>query len=230
MQHVIVGNSVAGIEAALALRNRDAAARVTIVADEHDHFYARTALMYVLAGQLSVRDTEPYDRELYERMRFERVRDRVVRVRAGDHAIDLASGRSLAYDQLLLAVGSTARPLPWPGAGDGPVHYFVTLRDLERLDAAAKPGQSVAVVGGGLIGVEVAEVLHQRGLRVHFLVREPWYFPVALDEAEAAIVAAHIRHHGVDVRLDAPVTGLTHRDGRVHLALRDGELAVDHVE
>ncbi len=200
------------------------------MSDEHDHFFARTALMYVFCGQLSVRDTEPYDRELYARMRFERIRDRVVGVRARDHAVDLAAGGSLPYDRLLLAVGSIARRFPWPGAYDAPgVHHFVTLQDLARLDAAAKPGQSVAVIGGGLIGVEVAEVLHQRGLRVHFLVREPWYFPVALDEAEAVVVAAHIRHHGLDVRLEAQVDGMAHRDGRLVLSLGGEALPVDHV-
>lgn len=229
MHHVIVGNSVAGIEAAIALRNRDADARITVVSAEHPHFFARTALMYVFCGQLSLRDTEPHDRGLYERMRFSRVHDRVVRLRPEARALDLASGGTLAYDTLLLAVGSVARPLPWaPDQGPG-VHHFVTLADLEKLDAAAKPGQVAAVVGGGLIGVEVAEVLHQRGLRVHFLVREPWYFPVALDEREAALVAAHVRQHGVDVRLGATVERAERRGERLALGLPDGELVVDHV-
>ncbi|MFN7145720.1 MAG: FAD-dependent oxidoreductase, partial [Myxococcota bacterium] len=229
MHHVIVGNSVAGIEAAIALRNRDAAARITVVSAEHPHFFARTALMYVFCGQLSLRDTEPHDRGLYERMRFTRVHDRVMRLRPDARALDLASGGTLAYDTLLLAVGSVARPLPWaPDHGPG-MHHFVTLADLEKLDAAAKPGQVAAVVGGGLVGVEVAEVLHQRGLRVHFLVREPWYFPVALDEHEAALVAAHIRAHGVDVRLDTAVLRAERRGERIALGLPDGELVVDQI-
>jgi NADPH-dependent 2,4-dienoyl-CoA reductase/sulfur reductase-like enzyme len=230
MHHVIVGNSVAGIEAAITLRNRDDTARITLIADEHDHFFARTALMYVFCGQLSVRDTEPYDHDLYERMRFIRVRDRVVRVRPEDHAVDLASGAKVAYDTLLLAVGSRPRRLPWPAAYTGlGVHHFVTLRDLEGLDAAAKPGMSVAVIGGGLIGVECAEVLHLRGLKVHFLIREPWYFPVALDENEADVVAAHMRHHGVDARLNAPVDAMERRDGKLVLKLPNEDLAVDLV-
>ncbi len=228
MHHVIVGNSVAGIEAAILLRNRDADARITVVSAEHPHFFARTALLYVFCGQLSLRDTEPYDRGLYERMRFTRVQDRVVGLRPEARAIDLAGGGSLSYDTLLLAVGSVARPLPW--ADDGPgIHRFVTLDDLQRLDAAARPGQVAAVVGGGLIGVEVAEVLHQRGLHVHFLVREPWYFPVALDEAEAAVVAAHVRGHGVDVRLDAPVSEMARDGARIRLSLPGESLPVDHV-
>jgi NADPH-dependent 2,4-dienoyl-CoA reductase/sulfur reductase-like enzyme len=92
----------------------------------------------------------------------------------------------------------------------------VTLGDLQRLDAEARPGMRAAVVGGGLIGVEVAEVLHHRGLTVTFLVRESWYFPLALDAAEAAMVAEHVRAHGVDVRLGVNVEEvLRGEDGRI---------------
>ncbi|MDP2311985.1 MAG: NAD(P)/FAD-dependent oxidoreductase [Pseudomonadota bacterium] len=230
MHHVIVGNSIAGIEAAIAIRNRDDTARITLISAEHDHFFSRTALMYVFCGQLSVRDTEPYDRELYERMRFTRIRDRVTRVRPADHALDLAGGATVPYDRLLLAVGSYARRLSWPNAYEGPgVHHFVTLQDLAGLDAAAKPGMHAAVIGGGLIGVETAEILHLRGLKVHFLVREPWYFPVALDEAESDVVAAHIRHHGLDVRTGTPADAMERRDGRLVLKLPGEELPVDLV-
>ena len=81
----------------------------------------------------------------------------------------------------------------------------MTLRDLEALDREAKKGMTAAVLGGGLIGVEVAEVLHDRGLHVAFVIREGWYFPVALDRNEASLVAEHARAHGVDVRLGATV-------------------------
>src|SRR5260221_3310813 len=115
MRYVIVGNGVCGTEAALALRQRDAEASVTVVSDEHDHLFSRPALMYVFAGQLRLRDTEPYDRELYGRMRFERVRGRVRRVDAAGRALILEDGARLGYDRLLLAAGSKARPAPWPG-------------------------------------------------------------------------------------------------------------------
>ncbi len=237
--HVIVGNSIAGMEAAIALRARDADARITVVSAEHPHLFARTALMYVFCGQLSLRDTEPYDQGLYARLRFTRVHDRVTAVDPAARTLTLASGPPLRYDTLLLAVGSVGRPLPSaPDEGPG-VHRFVTLPDLEKLDRETKPGQSVAVIGGGLIGVEVAEILHLRGLHVHFLVREPWYFPVALDEAEAAVVATHIRAHGVDVRLGETVSAMV-RGGvaggpppapgaRFTLTVGGAPLEVDHV-
>src|SRR6185295_11527552 len=106
-------------------------------------------------------------------------------------------------------------------AGPG-LHYFVTLRDLEGLDREARPGLRAVVVGGGLIGVEVAEILLARGLKVTFVVRENWYFPLALDEREAALVAEHLRAHGVDVRLGVNVEQV--RRGP------DGALAGVHLE
>jgi NADPH-dependent 2,4-dienoyl-CoA reductase/sulfur reductase-like enzyme len=205
---VIVGNGVAGMEAALALRARDEEARSSIVSAAHDHLFSRPALMYVFAGQTSLRDTEPYDRGLYERMRFDRVRGHVVSVDIAGRTLRFEDGPDLAWDKLLLAVGSKGRPAPWPGS-DGPgLHYFVTLRDLEGLDRKAKPGMRAVVVGGGLIGVEVAEILHDRGLEVVFVIRETWYFPLALEHREASLVAEHMRTRGVDVRLGVNVDAI----------------------
>jgi NADPH-dependent 2,4-dienoyl-CoA reductase/sulfur reductase-like enzyme len=184
LHFVIVGNGVAGMEAALALRQREAGARISLVSDEHDHFFSRPALMYVFCGQLDLRATEPYDRRLYERMGFERVRGRVQHLDTAAKALRFEDGQSLAYDKLLLAVGSKGRSAPWPGAAGPGVHYFVNLRDLEGLDRDAQAGRRAVVIGGGLIGVEVAEVLKHRGLHVTFLIRESWYFPLALDKNE----------------------------------------------
>ena len=221
---VIVGSGVCGIEAALALRRREPETPIALVSDEHDHFFSRPALMYVFAGQMTVRDTEPYDRELFGRMGFERVRGRVTALDPAARRLTLDSGPAVGYERLLLAVGSRARPAPWPGA-DGPgVHAFVTLRDLEGLDAGARPGGRAVVIGGGLIGVEVAEILSHRGLHVTFVIRETWYFPVALESREAALVAEHLRAHGIDVRLEAPVEAILRApDGAVRGVRVSGE-------
>jgi NADPH-dependent 2,4-dienoyl-CoA reductase/sulfur reductase-like enzyme len=217
MRYTIVGNGVAGMEAAQLVRAGDAAGTITLVSHEHEHFFSRPALMYVFAGQLRVQDTEPYERDLYPRMGFERVRGRVVGLDPARRVLSLADGASCGYDKLLLAVGSTARPAPWPGSPGAGLHYFVTLGDLEALDHEARPGMRAVVVGGGLIGVEVAEILRERGLGVTFLVRERWYFPLALDRDESALVAEHMRSHGIDVRLGRTVQEIVRGpEGRVH--------------
>ena len=105
VRHVILGNGVAGIEAATALRRTDASARITIVSAESDHFFSRPALMYVFAGQMRLQDTEPQDRGFYERMRFERVRGSAVGVDTGSLK---ASSGTVARGTSVFGVGSIA--------------------------------------------------------------------------------------------------------------------------
>jgi NADPH-dependent 2,4-dienoyl-CoA reductase/sulfur reductase-like enzyme len=224
MQRVaILGAGVCGIEAALALRHRERATPITIVTDEHDHFFSRPALMYVFAGQMTLRGIEPHDRELFARMGFERARGRVTALDTEARRLAMDRG-GIPYDRLLIAAGSIARPAPWPGSEGPGVHAFVTLRDLERLDAEARPGGRAVVIGGGLIGVEVAEILAHRGLHVTFVIRESWYFPVALDARESALVAEHLREHGIDVRLESAVQEIVRAaDGAVRAVRVAGE-------
>src|SRR5262245_40750817 len=108
MHYVILGNGVAGMEAALLIRRREAGARITLISEEHDHFFSRPALMYVFCGQLTLQGTEPYDRGLYERLGFERKRWRVTSLDPGRKELVFAEGERLEYDRLLLAAGSKA--------------------------------------------------------------------------------------------------------------------------
>lgn len=228
MHYVIVGNSIAGVEAALTLRRRDASAQITMISSESAHPFARTAMMYVFCGQLRLEDTEFVERGTLERLRVTTLHDRVVAVEAGAHRVILERGGPITYDRLLLAVGSMARRLTLPGAYEtGRVFHYVTLGDHQRLDAAAKKGMRVAVIGGGLVGVEVAEVLHARGLHTHWLVRDAWTWPVALDREEAGVVEAHVRAQGVDVRTAFDVEAIREKQGSVGLACAGDELDVD---
>ena len=142
MRIVVVGNGVAGMEAALAVRRRDADATITVVSEESDHFFSRTALMYVLCGQLSHRCIEPLERGVYERLGLTRVRARATGLDPEARLLTLAAGRTLAYDRLLIACGSRPRPAPWPGSGLRGVGHFVTLQDLAWLEAELHGQQS----------------------------------------------------------------------------------------
>src|SRR5688500_5846934 len=133
MRIVIIGNGVAGIEAAMAVRAREDDWDITIISEESDHFFSRCALMWIACGQLSVRDTEPYERDLYDRLRFQRVRDSAVRLDLAEKQVHLSRGDSVQYDRLLIACGSKPRPPPWPGGELEGVGHFVTLRHLEWL-------------------------------------------------------------------------------------------------
>ena len=106
MKFVIVGNGVAGINAANALRVRKPEAEITIISKESDHFFSRTALMYVFCGQMSARDVEPFERDHYERMNFRRLRAAIVSLDASAKTLHLSDSSTVEYDRLLIASGS----------------------------------------------------------------------------------------------------------------------------
>lgn len=144
MHVVIIGNGVAGMEAALQLRADAPDVGVTLVSEESDHFFSRTALMWVHAGQMSHRDIEPLERNAYVRHGFTRVRDRVVALDSASKRLTLGDGETLGYDKLLIACGSRPRPGPWRGSDLRGVGHFVTLQDLEWYERELHGGPSHA--------------------------------------------------------------------------------------
>lgn len=135
MRVVIIGNGVAGIEAALVIKNREPTWDVTVVSEESDNFFSRTALMWVFCGQLSHRDIEPFERDLYANVGLKRCRARAVGVDVDRKRVALAGDLDpLPYDRLLIACGSRARPGPWKGSSLRGVGHFVTMQDMEWLE------------------------------------------------------------------------------------------------
>ena len=205
MHVVIVGNGIAGVTAARHVRKADAAARVTMVSDETDAPFARTALMYVYMGVLARAHTRLYEERFWAENRIDRVRDRALSLDPSARRLVLEAGGALGYDRLLIATGSRPYLPDWPGAGLDGVQGLYHLSDLDRMEAATAGVDAAVVVGGGLIGVELAEMLRTRGTRVTFLVRDGRYLPGVLSETESALVEAEVRRHGVDLRLGAEV-------------------------
>ncbi len=216
-RYVILGNGVAGVTAAMTLRARDADARITVVGDESPYFFSRTALMYALTGRITRRDMEPFERRVYRESRLDLVFDRAVDLDADARTVTLAKGDVLPWDALLIATGSSPRALDAPGLTPRPagLAHMVSMRDLDDCERLAQTASRAVVVGGGLIGVELVEAWMHRGLPTTLLVREPWYWPIALCREEGERVTAHLRHHGVDVR---------HGDSLASADVRDGSL------
>ena len=143
MRIVIIGNGVAGMEAALAVRKREPRWDITIISEESDHFFSRTALMWVFSGQMSHRDIEPLERDAYERLGFRRVRARATRIDTVNRRVSLAGDHEpIPYDRLLIASGSKPRPGPWPGSDARGVGHFVTLQDLDWYEREVHGGVS----------------------------------------------------------------------------------------
>lgn len=218
MRLIIIGNGVAGITCALEARRREPTLDVTVISKETPCFFSRTALMYAYMDTLQRRDLEPFERESYARQNINLIQDTVVDLDAETQSVRLKTGTTLAYDRLVLATGAVPNMFPWKGADavrDGLVH-FVSMQDLDNCERLTPSTHQAVVVGGGLIGIELAECLAHHGVKVTFLVREPYFWPVALGSEEAAFVTDHMKAHGIDVRYAEEIAEIrTDKSGRV---------------
>lgn len=216
MKLVIIGNGITGLCAARTVRKNLPDARIQMVSSEHPYPFARTALMYVYMGRVSLEATECNSRDFYKTNRIELLFAHAERADTALRKVHLSGGQTLDYDCLLIASGSVPARYGWPGQDLTGVHGLYSLQDLSGIEEASRAGiQKAVLVGGGLIGVELAEMLRSRQIPVTMLVRESSYAPHILPAEESNIVAAEIRRHGVDLRFRTNLAAITaDADGR----------------
>lgn len=200
MHIAILGNGISGITAARFLRKLTDHP-ITVISAETDHFFSRTALMYVYMGHMRYEDIKPYEDWFWEKNRIGLKRGYVEHIDFGQKQLQFREGEQLAYDKLILAVGSTPNKFGWPGQDLQGVRGLYSYQDLEYMEANSDGLNRAVIVGGGLIGVEMAEMFHSRDIPVTFLVREAAYWNMVLPKEESEMVTRHIREHGIDLRL-----------------------------
>ncbi len=204
MKHIlIIGNGIAGITTARHVRQQDNTARITVISAESEHFYSRTALMYIYMGHMTYEHTKPYEDWFWKKNRIDLVRAYVGQVDTEAKRIRLIDDTWLEYDALVIATGSISSTVNWPGLEATGVQGLYGLPDLESMEHHTKDIDRAVVVGGGLIGIEMAEMLHSRHIAVTLLVRDTHYWSSTIPAEEGELIGRHIRQHGVDLQLKA---------------------------
>jgi NAD(P)H-nitrite reductase large subunit len=231
MHLVILGNGAAGATAARFARVAAPEARITVVSDEARHPFSRPALMYAYTGQLTLDQMRLYAEDFWPRNGIDLVEGRAAELDTAGRRVALAGSGELDYDRLLIATGSLTAAPGWADAGLAGVQGFVRLQDLDRMERDAAGVSRAVVVGGGLIGVELAEMLRVRGTPVTMIVREETFCAHLLAPEEGRLVEAEIRRHGVDLQLASDVTALApDPSGRVAaVETTDGAIAAQWV-
>lgn len=228
MEHiVIIGNGIAGITAARHIRKLSDK-KISIVSAETDHFFSRTALMYIYMGHMRWRDIEPYEPWFWEKNRLELKKEYVENVDTDTKTLHFKGGGTLTYDKLIIASGSVTNTFGWEGLELNGVQGLVAKQDLEKLEKNA-PNNKICpravIIGGGLIGVEMAEMLRTRDIEVTMLVREDGFWSNVLPKQDAEMISRHIVSHGVDLRHNSELDKiLDDGNGKVRAVLtKDGE-------
>jgi thioredoxin reductase len=206
MKHiVIIGNGISGVTAARHIR-KNSKNQITLVSGEAPYFFSRTALMYVYMGHMEFKHTQPYENWFWEKNKIDLKQGFVNRIDTDDNCLIFEDNTSLSYDQLVIACGSKPNKFGWPGQDSKGVMGLYHKQDLEQLEQFAPNNQvckRAVIVGGGLIGIELAEMLRSRNIPVTFLVREKSFWNDVLPDQESEMINRHIREHHVDLRLSA---------------------------
>ncbi|GGZ79818.1 NAD(P)/FAD-dependent oxidoreductase [Algibacter mikhailovii] len=215
---VIIGNGISGVTAARHIRKLSNK-RITIVSAETDYFFSRTALMYVYMGHMKFEHTQPYENWFWKKNRIELKKAYVRSIDSTNNALYLDGGETIPYNKLIIATGSKPNKFGWPGQDLDGVMGMYHKQDLENLEHYApnnKVCKRAVIVGGGLIGIELAEMLNSRNIPVTFLVREDSFWNGVLPNAESQMINRHIKNHHIDLRLGTNLKEITSdKNGKV---------------
>jgi NAD(P)H-nitrite reductase large subunit len=218
---VIIGNGVAGITAARHIR-KNSDHEITVISSESKYFFSRTALMYVYMGHMKFEHTQPYENWFWQKNDIHLLQGRVTSILPEKKQIALQSGGHVSYDKLVLALGSKSRPMPIDGSQLAGVQSLYSKQDLELMDVNSEGVHQAVVIGGGLIGVEMAEMLHSRGIHVTMVVREENFWNIVLPDDECTMVTNHILSRGVEVKLGSTVEKIIGNNKVEQVELHDG--------
>ena len=221
MHLVIIGNGITGTTVARHVRKlKDW--KITMISSESEHFYSRTALMYIYMGHMKYKHTKPYEDWFWKKNKIDLVFDHVDEINTEQKKLFLKKGEPIHYDKLVLATGSKPNKFGWPGQDLDGVQGMYSLQDLELMEKYSDDTERAVIVGGGLIGIEAAEMFHSRNIPVTFLIREKNYWSNVLPEDEAKLVNREVYSNHIDLRRETSLKEiLPDENGRVRAIVTD---------
>lgn len=231
MKHLIIGNGIAGLNAARAIRERDGAAEIVMVSDERFPPYSRPMICQVLDGSQPHEKLPLYAEDIYQTLRVTPVLGaRVVSLDVDGRTARLADDTRLDFDRLLIASGADARRLKAADTDLENIFYMRTEADVRRQLASLADARQALVLGGGLVGFKAAYGLLKQGLKVTMLIASGYPLAMQVDETAGRIIQDELEANGLTVQVGVSATGFD-GNGRVARAVLDNgeDLACDLV-
>lgn len=216
-RYAIIGLGVAGAEAAEEIRRRDTEGQITVLDGEGMAFYFRPSLSWLLKGKISENEVYARPADWARKRNLTIVSENAVSVNVEAKTVSTENGQRIGYDKLLVTAGAQAVKPEWVGVGLRGAFTYRTLGDALGIAGHVKKAgaKTAVVVGGGILGVELAEIFHHMGLRVAIIVREARVLSLLFDEAGSSIVTRRMESENVKIVTDANVKSIIGNEGRV---------------
>lgn len=224
MRIVIAGNGLSGTMVAKTVRELDNSAEIKIYSEEKFQYYPRPNLIDFLAGLLPLEKVFAFSPDWANRQKIElNLERRLVRLELEKQRVILEGGETVPFDYLVLTTGSAPFAPPIKGLDKSGVFYFRTLDDALNLIDYLQSRPEVLVLGGGLLGLELARALRTRGVEKVTVVEVfDRLLPRQLDQEAARLLQRKLENAGVNFWLnrqaeeiigEGSVSGLRFKDG-----------------
>ena len=208
MKHVIIGNGIAGVSAAEAIRELDTTAAITMIGDETSPPYSRPMISYVLEGSLSHAKLPIRSADFYNELGIDpMLGQRATGIEVESCQVVLSNGATVPYDRLLIAAGADPRPIKADGLGLKNIFYMRTQAHAAAQVAALDGARKAVVLGGGLVGFKAAYGLLKRGLAVTMLITSGYPLAMQVDLVAGQMILAEMVRHGLTVEVGVAVQG-----------------------
>lgn len=230
MNYLIIGACAAGVSAAKEiLKNRKEDDKISIFTDENYSFYYRPRLIECLSGEVDVEDIIINNQQWFEDNNINlHLNERIIEVDAENKFIKSGTGK-YKFDKLLLANGSHCFVPPFSGRELGNIFTLRTAKDVKVINKAAEKAKKVVVVGGGLLGLEIAYNFAKAGLDTTVLEIESHLLPMQLDEKGGDLLEQKLKANNVKVITNAKTEGFEGKQQVEKVILKDRKIETDLV-
>jgi NADH oxidase (H2O2-forming) len=209
---VIIGAHAAGVDAASAARKTDRTAEITLITEEKHCGYSRCGLPFVIGGHIqSFPNLIVFPPPYFQMMKLNlKTETKATNINTTNKTVDTTDNNgkaeAISYDSLIISTGASSFMPPIKGKEKEGIYSLRTLEDGEKIDAAIKKGARTAVVmGAGLIGLETAIALKERGLKVTVVEMLPQILPQMLDPDMAKGAQEMLEEKEINIQIGKPV-------------------------
>lgn len=223
-KYIIIGNGVAGTQAAKTIRKHDAFADIQIFTDERYLFYSRPRLPELLAKAITIEETFVFDHSWYQRNNIQiHLNHAVTHVEAERRLVTLMNNACFSYDKLLFATGSKSALPPISGLDtDKGVLTLRTIEDVKHIAKHAESSKSAIIIGGGLLGIEAGNALRKLGLSVTVVEYFDRLLPRQLDSQGSETLQRYLEALGLTFILGAHSSAIKEKGNKKVLEFKNG--------
>ena len=223
-KHVIIGTGTAALSAVCMIKRIKPDDTIVMVTKEGHLPYSPTSLPYLLSGKLDLANLWIKDDEYFRRLGVQvRKNQEAIEVAPEERCVTFADGGRESYDRLLIATGSTPIRPQIDGLKASDFLGFGNIEDFKKLHGLLKRDSKVAVLGGGLVGVELAIALFERGHHVTIIEKESTLLPAYFDEEGEPFIRNIFLEQGIGLLTGAEVVRMKRTNGKIQIDFSNGQ-------